>query len=313
MYEAEESHVRKLLEEVLDEESNVEVGYESDFWSDHQSDSDHKSESEDDADPENTSDSAAGNQVSNLMGKDGTTEWSIVVPTKNKRTRSCNIIRTHLPCVRREFKNCKSPIDCFQLYATDDMLEIVVENTNKYIDTVSVNYSDRDKYKVKRTTLSEIKACIGLLYMAGVFKPNRQNLDDVWANDETGTKIFRFTVSLQHFRFLLQCLHFDDRTRSLAMDLMRRTLLGTCSMQPSFQGTADKNKQRITSPAREQEVKLPKLQGRCAICPRSKDRKTKYMCQKCKKSLCLQHVIPFSQFYKKLTQKCVHVVFVSIS
>jgi len=83
-----------------------------------------------------------------LMGKDGTTEWSTVVPTKNKRTRSCNIIRTHLPCFRRESKNCKSPIDCFKLFVTDDMLEIVVENTNKCIDTVSVNYSDRDKYKV---------------------------------------------------------------------------------------------------------------------------------------------------------------------
>jgi hypothetical protein len=35
-----------------------------------------------------------------------------------------------------------------------------------------VNYSDHDKYKVKRT-LSEIKACIGLIYMAGVFKPSR--------------------------------------------------------------------------------------------------------------------------------------------
>ena len=71
MCEAEESHIRKLHEEVLDEESN-EVGYESDLWSDHQSDSDHNSES--DADSESTSDSAAGNQVSNLMGKDGTTE-----------------------------------------------------------------------------------------------------------------------------------------------------------------------------------------------------------------------------------------------
>jgi hypothetical protein len=57
------------------------------------------------------------------------------------------------------------------------MLEIVVENTNKYTDTVSVNYSDHDKYKLKRTTLSEIKACIGQLYMAGVFKSSRQNLD----------------------------------------------------------------------------------------------------------------------------------------
>ena len=54
-----------------------------------------------------------------------------------------------------------------------------------------------------------------------------------------------------------------------------------------------KLKRRITSPAREQEVKRLKLQGHCAICPRSKDRKTKYMCQKCRKFLCLQHVIPF--------------------
>jgi hypothetical protein len=177
--------------------------------SDHQSDSDHNTESEDDADPENAQYSAAGNQVSNLMGKVGTTECSTVIPTKNKRTRSCNIIITHLSCVRRESKNCKIPIDCFQLFVTN-MLEIVVENTNKYIDIVSVNYSDNDKYKVKRTT-SEIKACIGLLYMAGVFRSSRQNMDDLWANYETGMEIYRSTMSLQRFRFLLQCLRFDDR------------------------------------------------------------------------------------------------------
>jgi hypothetical protein len=102
------------------------------------------------------------------------------------------------------------------LFVTDDMLEIVVENTNKYIETVRVNYSDRNKYKVKRTTLSEIKACIGLLYMAGVFKSSRQNLDDLWANDDTGMEIFRSTVSLQRFRFLLQFLRFDDRTTRAA-------------------------------------------------------------------------------------------------
>ena len=74
MYEAEESHISNLLQGTEDKETNAEVGYESDLWSDHQSDSDHNSESEDDADPENTSDSAAGNQVSNFMEKDGTKE-----------------------------------------------------------------------------------------------------------------------------------------------------------------------------------------------------------------------------------------------
>jgi hypothetical protein len=91
------------------------------------------------------------------------------------------------------------------------MLEIVVKNLNKYIDIVSVNYSDHDKCKVKRTT-SEIKTCIGLLYMAGVFKSSRQNLDDLWANDETDIEIFRPTVSLQSLRFL----HFDYRTTRAA-------------------------------------------------------------------------------------------------
>jgi hypothetical protein len=38
MYGAEESYIRKLLEEVLVEENNTEVGYESDLWSDRQSD-----------------------------------------------------------------------------------------------------------------------------------------------------------------------------------------------------------------------------------------------------------------------------------
>jgi hypothetical protein len=88
----------------------------------------------------------------------------------------------------------------------------VVENTNKNIDTVSVNYSDHDKYKVKITALSEIKASIGLFYMAGVFKSNRQVMDDMWYNDETSMEIFRSTMSLQHFRVLLQYLRFDERT-----------------------------------------------------------------------------------------------------
>jgi hypothetical protein len=149
------------------------------------------------------------------MGKDGTTEWSSVIPTKNKRNLSCNIIRTQLPCVRRESKNCKSSIDCFQLFVTD-MLEIVFENMNKYIDILSVNYSDHDKHKVKRTTLSEIKACIGLMYMAGVFNSGRQNLDDFWDNDETRMEIYRSTRSFQRFRFLFQCLRFDDRTTGAA-------------------------------------------------------------------------------------------------
>jgi hypothetical protein len=59
------------------------------------------------------------------------------------------------------------------------MLDIVVENTNKYIDTLSVNYSDHEKYEVKRT-IWEIKDCIDPLYVALILKSTVQNLDDFW-------------------------------------------------------------------------------------------------------------------------------------
>jgi hypothetical protein len=132
----EECRIRKLIEEVSDEVN--ELGFVSDSCSDHVSASDHFTASEDDAESEITANSSDGHQVCKLMGRDGTT----VVPTKNKRTSSCNIIKTHLPCVRKEFQDFKSPTACFQLFVTNIMFEIVVQNTNKYIDTVSVNYGD---------------------------------------------------------------------------------------------------------------------------------------------------------------------------
>lgn len=41
-------------------------------------------------------------------------------------------------------------------------------------------------------------------------KSNRHNLEDLWATDGTGVEIFRDTMSLQRFKFLLRCLSFDD-------------------------------------------------------------------------------------------------------
>ena len=90
-------------------------------------------------------------------------------------------------------------------------------------------------------------------------------------------------------------VEFGYESESLAMDLTKehRGECAACSHLSRELGT--KLKRRITSPAREPEEKRPKFQGRCAICPRSKDRKTKYICQKCEKFLCLQHVIPLCE------------------
>ncbi|KAJ8914727.1 hypothetical protein NQ315_017437 [Exocentrus adspersus] len=64
----------------------------------------------------------------------------------------------------------------------------------------------------KNTDLVEIKAWIGLLYLTGVLKSSRLNLEDLWCKNGTGVEVFRLTMSQQRFRFLLQHVRFDDST-----------------------------------------------------------------------------------------------------
>lgn len=56
----------------------------------------------------------------------------------------------------------------------------------------------------------ELKAFIGLLYLAGVFKSNHEDILALFATDGTGRDIFRFTMSKNRFTFLIECLRFDE-------------------------------------------------------------------------------------------------------
>ncbi len=52
-----------------------------------------------------------------------------------------------------------------------------------------------------------------------MFRSNHENIYDLWANDGTGRDIFRATMSLKRFQFLVSCLRFDDKnTRILRKD-----------------------------------------------------------------------------------------------
>jgi hypothetical protein len=77
--------------------------------------------------------------------------------------------------------------------------------------------------------------------------------------------------------------------KSLAMDLVKEHRSERAASSHVAKNLATKPQQQVTSPAREPEAKRPKHKGRCAICPRSEDRKTSHMCQKCEKYLCVKH------------------------
>lgn len=141
------------------------------------------------------------------VGKDGT-KWKATCPSKRVRTRAENII-THLPGVRPFAKNAKSAVDCFLLFINDRMISDIVNYTNIKIRETSADWQSSSNYN--QTSEVEIKALFGLLYLAGVFRNNHRLLQDLWNTDGTGMEVFRSTMSIRRFQFLLCCLRFDNK------------------------------------------------------------------------------------------------------
>lgn len=155
-------------------------------------------------------------------GKKDKMKWSKTAPKKGKTT-SNNLIkflsgvkglaRVHPPT---------TPLESWRLFFDDSMIENIVQFTNQRIDIVAAKYSQCKRKKnarrsffptfIKNTDKLEIEAFIGLLYLQGVFKSGHEDLRSLWATDGTGRDIFRATMPLARFSFLLCCIRFDDDT-----------------------------------------------------------------------------------------------------
>lgn len=122
------------------------------------------------------------------------------------RNRAENIIH-HLPGVKSVAKDKKSPNQCFSLFISDNMIADIVNYTNEKIRLQSSNDPQKSE-----TTLVEMKALFGLLFLSGLARSGRQNTIDLhrWYRN-----VFRDTVCRNRFVFLLQNLRFDSTaTRS---------------------------------------------------------------------------------------------------
>jgi len=94
-------------------------------------------------------------QTEEFLGKDSITRWKRVPHTRpNVRTRAINIVR-HLPGAVNEARNAKTPLQCFELMVNDAIIDIIVTNTNLFIDMLATKFSRiRD---CKRTDKTEIE------------------------------------------------------------------------------------------------------------------------------------------------------------
>lgn len=209
-YEEDQARILSLIKSVEEEEEIL--GGESSEIEDAVEIVNSNSESEQSAEErEDSSDEDIPlSQIScNIYGKDGLTVWKTIQPPQNSRTRAHNIV-SHLPGVKRAAKNAKSPMEAWNIFFTDDMLQSIVIFTNCEIDRIKENYS-RER-NANSTNITEMKALIGLLFLAGLLKSSHLNTENLWSRDGTGIEIFPCVMSQQRFKFLLRCLRFDDKS-----------------------------------------------------------------------------------------------------
>ncbi|KAJ8926975.1 hypothetical protein NQ314_020616 [Rhamnusium bicolor] len=168
-YEEQQEHLRRLMEEVP---TNEEAR-------------------KDDSDTEqDISDGEAEDRSLNelcFIGKDKATKWMKQVPTKTVRTRKEDkVLRS--PISRLATRTLNTPIEILKYFINDEMVDLIVQHTNAYIDSVSDNFErERD---ARSTNITEIHSLLGLLFYAGVLKANHLNLEELWKSDGSEVEIY---------------------------------------------------------------------------------------------------------------------------
>ncbi|KAG5875319.1 hypothetical protein JTB14_016904 [Gonioctena quinquepunctata] len=141
----------------------------------------------------------------------------------------------------------------------------VVHYTNMYITRVSLNY--KDKNDAKPTSVAELKAFIGLLYLAGLDHGLDHGHNDPNQNHSKQRRLFIKTSGLElikdhmESRAIMSGLHFYIRNA-----IAKHTGIDT----------------------EEKPDPPPNKRGHCKYC---KKKKTRYFYKCCKAWLCMSHII----------------------
>lgn len=102
------------------------------------------------------------------LARDKITKWNKKPPRKSRRVSSYNIV-SHLPGVKGCAKNAKLLLNVGVIYSLMRFLKLLSNSQTNRSTPSSTNSLERD---IRHTDLMELKALIGLLYLAGVYNAN---------------------------------------------------------------------------------------------------------------------------------------------
>jgi len=143
-----------------------------------------------------------------ILGKDGYV-WS-QKPKAVRRTPMRNIFKEK-PGPKGNGCQADTPLKSFELFFDDAMITQVVTWTNQKTENVKTSYTSKPGF-LYNTSVTEIRALIGILLFLGATKSSKESTASIWAKDGIGKPICIAAMSQKRFLFLVYCLRFDDST-----------------------------------------------------------------------------------------------------
>lgn len=138
--------------------------------------------------------------------------WYDAAPASRRRGPE-DIVRNHSGLTAAG-KSAESVADCFRLFVTSELVQLVVQHTNEEGERVYAEYNKKHSANQKEYIPfdeDEVYACIGLLILAGVLKGKHEHYRDLWG-DVGGRAPFIATLSRDRFQLFIRLCRFDDKT-----------------------------------------------------------------------------------------------------
>ena len=126
--------------------------------------------------------------------------------------RQSDVSTEHIPGPADAAENLETIEQFWEILFTDQIIQVIVEQTNKKIKEVCTPLVVENKAETyhHHTDAEEIRAYIGVLYFAGLWKSSQVNDIRLW-NKINGITVYRCVFSRHRFTFLSACLHFDNK------------------------------------------------------------------------------------------------------
>lgn len=193
--EESQSDVEEIQSDVEESQSDVEES-QSDV-EENQSDVEESQCDEDESESENVNDDSSNGSSDKSSDSETTDEPTFFIggsgrqwssnPPPVSRTRGPNVF-TKREGPRGAARNVPDPHEAFSTFIPNSLLEDVVKYSNEYAHHY-MRTNDKDPSSWQTLTLAELKAVIGLLFLAGVGKGQHESIRSLWSDGPLGRPV----------------------------------------------------------------------------------------------------------------------------